>query len=1343
MKFVNTFTGYGRLLLSGNPSRTDLCTLLAAILCAIASGVPFPLIGIFFGQLLNDFNEVTCLEPTTNSEALSPSAAATYQSGVNSKILMIVYLAIAQFVTIYAHLTCWTLYGSRLAQRLRERYLATLLRQEPSYFDGLPPGEVASRLSGDIQTIRSGTSEKVGICLSSVSFFVTAYVVAFVMNAELAGMLVSLVPAYFFMSFVGSHYIEKYSGLVADHAARAASVASEALSNVVVVQAFGANTRLEGKFAEALSASKREGLKKATAVGIQSGVLYFVAYGANGLAFWQGSRRIADAAGQESGGATVGATFTVIFILIEATLLLSQIAPFVHLFIAAVASFRKLREEMDRESQIDGTAMSGVKLPAQEDPEAKFGFELKDVSFTYPSRPEITVLDKIDISIPANKHTAIVGLSGSGKSTVAGLVTRLYDPASGRVCFAGHDLREINVRELRSFVSLVQQEPSLLDRSLLENIAHGLVNSGSLAHDHLKTTLLGPDLADLAGKVREGEDLATAAEAFGPNVVEIVTLAQNAAKLADADDFITRLNHGYGTVVGSSGRLISGGQKQRVALARALVKDPSVLVLDEATAALDSRSEDRIQRAIANISAGRTLLTIAHRLSTITGADNIIVMHKGVVVEQGDHATLMAKDGTYAEMVELQTLGSVTRKDSTSGSTTSTTKVDQTTSKDGLEIGTNSVASCSEAGDKEDDEKATPAIEAPVAVSAKGGDEEEPETPSTSLWALVKGYSPAVRPHLLVIALALLGSILVGGAFSGEAVIFGNTVDSLNICRSPDSIRASGNFFGLMFFVLAIIEFFANAASWSGFGWVTEHIVYSVRVLSFRSLFEQDIQWHQSHGRTPTVLLSYITRDGIALAGLSGSVIGTLFSITANLLAAIIMTHIIAWRIALVCLALVPLLLGAGLMELRVLGAFEERHESAYARSVDIGTEAVASIKTVAALALEDETLRTYRRSLRGPTRETLRVTVLASLCQAVTYFLGNCVNALAYWWGAKQIIAGNVTTAQFLIVVFSLLVSALLWSQMFALAPELSSARAAMARILGLIEIGSDGMQGNVRVIEASAAVSEPALEEKSLEAVAGRGSPGSNEAASVQFRDVYFSYPARPDAQVLKGLSIDMKPGSFCALVGPSGAGKSTIISLVERLYTPQSGAVLIDGVDVTKSRDTSFRDEIALVPQESMLFEGSIAFNIGLGARPGQEATKEDIVEACKLANIHDVIEALPEGYETLCGPSGARFSGGQKQRLSIARALVRKPKLLILDEPTSALDAESERLLQEGLEKAAVGITVIAIAHRLRTIKKADRIFWIEDGRCVDSGTHEELFEKSAGYRENVMHQTVAE
>lgn len=316
MKLFSSLGGYARLLLAANPSKRDYGMLATAIVCALAAGVPFPLIGIFFGQLLNNFNEVTC---ANEAEAVADAAAdAQYQHDANDNILMIVYLAIAQFVLIYAHLTCWTLFGARLAQRLRERYLSNLLRQEPSYFDGLPAGEVAQRLSADIQTIRSGTSEKVGLCLSSVSFFVTAYIVAFIKNTELAAMLISLVPAYFLMSFVGSHYIEKYSGLAADHAAAAASVASEALSNVVVVQAFGASSRLESNFAAALSGSKRAGLKKATAVGIQSGVLYFVAYSANGLAFWQGSRRIAEAAADPgSGGATVGSTFTVIFILIE------------------------------------------------------------------------------------------------------------------------------------------------------------------------------------------------------------------------------------------------------------------------------------------------------------------------------------------------------------------------------------------------------------------------------------------------------------------------------------------------------------------------------------------------------------------------------------------------------------------------------------------------------------------------------------------------------------------------------------------------------------------------------------------------------------------------------------------------------------------------------------------------------------------------------------------------------------------------------------------------------------------------------------------------------------------
>ena len=316
-----------------------------------------------------------------------------------------------------------------------------------------------------------------------------------------------------------------------------------------------------------------------------------------------------------------------------------------------------MHEGINREPLIDGTTASGLSLS-----QAEGGFEFKNVSFTYPSRPESTVLDQINISMPPNKHTAIVGLSGSGKSTIAGLITRLYDPTQGQILFDGHDLCDLNVRSLRSFVSLVQQEPSLLNRSLLENIAHGLINSSIPSHAALKTTLLGSDLENLASEIREGKDLMAAAEERGPAVVEIVTLVRQAAVLADADAFIVALQNGYGTIVGSTGRLISGGQKQRVALARALVKNPAVLVLDEATASLDSSSEERIQRAIANIASGRTVITIAHRLSTITGADKIIVMNNGRIMEEGSHLALMAKKGAYAELIELQTLGSASGK---------------------------------------------------------------------------------------------------------------------------------------------------------------------------------------------------------------------------------------------------------------------------------------------------------------------------------------------------------------------------------------------------------------------------------------------------------------------------------------------------------------------------------------------------------------------------------------------------------------------------------------------------------------------------------------------------------
>ncbi|KAG6009892.1 hypothetical protein E4U21_000994 [Claviceps maximensis] len=1311
---LNDLFAYFSIYARVHPTKVDVFLFITGLISACASGVPFPILGIIFGQLIDNFNDESCQVSATSSADHARQAA--YQSAVNDKILYVVYLAVAQFVLVYIHLVCWSLGGARLAQRLRERYLQNLLQQDAAFFDNMPSGEVASRLDGDISAVRAGTSEKVGILLSSTSFFVTSYVVAFVKNAELAGILTVLIPAYFTMSLAGAWFIEKYSSRVSDRFAAAASVASEALSNIAVVHAFNANDRLETKFTAHLRAARREGLKKAVANGVQAGLMYFIAYAANGLSFWLGSRMIADNIENNVSGVTVGSVFTVIFLLVDATLILSEVTPFIHVFAAAAASFSKIRADMERPPVINSTFDKGRTLS----PTTPGGFELKNISFAYPSRPGQDVLKNVSMELEAGKKTALVGFSGSGKSTIAALMLRLYDPAEGSVLLDGHDLRDVNVREVRSMIGLVQQESRLFDRSILENVAHGLVNSFSPDHERLHATLIGPRLGEVAAAIRGGKTPMEAADQHGSEMCDIVTMIQRAVELANAAQFIDKFPDGLGTIVGSTGKQLSGGQRQRIAIARALVKDPKILILDEATASLDSKSEQEILAAIERCSEGRTIISVAHRLSTIQTADKIIVMSEGQVVEEGTHAELIAKKGTYAGFVDLQNLRDPSAKNKRTESveenvSIDTQLVDETTSN------TKTVSPKEPLNEPPEDHQSVKDAESP------------PEKKSS--WTSARVLLSFIRPHAIIALIALVGASIVGGAFSAEAVIFGHTVGSLTPCQSPDYIRSSGNFLGLMFFVLALVEFFANLVSWVGFGIVSEKSIFSIRVRLFRSLFAQDVQWHQTEDRTPTSLLGYITNDGNLIAGLSGSTIGTILSICINLLAAIIMTLIVAWKIAIVCLAIVPVLLGIGLIQLRTLSKFYEKHESAFSKSVGISVEAVDSIKTVASLSLETEVLAVYRRTLDGPKREVTAISFSANLWLALQYLAGNLAFGLAFWWGSKQIFSGLYTETQFIVVVFSLLVSAQLWSQMFALAPEFTNAKAAIARVAGVIELSKEKPGLLQASTNEKCADIENLAEAKTVSAEATGG-------VDLELRDVHFSYPTRTSTPALSGLNIRVRPGQFCGLVGPSGAGKSTIISLVEKLYVPSSGAILIDGSDITQRTDISFRDDLALVPQDGVLFEGSIRFNLSLGARPGTEVSEEDMVDACKLANIHDTIMKLPEGYDTECGGSGNRLSGGQKQRLAIARALVRKPRLLILDEPTSALDAESEKLLQDGLEIASRGITVLAVAHRLHTIRKADVIYMIEGGKSVDAGTHDELYKRSENYRSNVLSQMLS-
>lgn len=298
---------YFHLLFASNPEFLDYVLLLVGVVAALGAGVPFPLLGILFGQLVDDLNSASC-SASSNSSSIT--------NGVKTKVLLVVYVTIANFFLIYIHTGAWSLLGERLVRRLRRTYLDVLLKQEVAFFDTLPSGEVASRLDVDLQTIQTGTSEKVGICIASLSYFVASYIVAFIKSAKLAGMLFSLVPAYLLMALVGGHFTQKYSGKVSDHVAAATAIASAGLSNLPLVQAFGANVRLENVFAGHLALAEKSGIKKVLVASVQLGCLYFIAYSANALAFWQGSRQISNSVARD-GNATVGAVYTVIFLLVD------------------------------------------------------------------------------------------------------------------------------------------------------------------------------------------------------------------------------------------------------------------------------------------------------------------------------------------------------------------------------------------------------------------------------------------------------------------------------------------------------------------------------------------------------------------------------------------------------------------------------------------------------------------------------------------------------------------------------------------------------------------------------------------------------------------------------------------------------------------------------------------------------------------------------------------------------------------------------------------------------------------------------------------------------------------
>ena len=571
----------------------DVLFIILGTIGALVNGAGLPVFAIFLGDIMNDigFNQTNVEDGKSLTEI------------VNDKVPYFVYIGLACFVASYCQSFFWSLSAVRQTNRIRSIYLKKVLRQDIEYFDTEgTSGFLLQGLNEDCTAIQKGIGEKMAFFLFFMATAVSGIIIAFIRGWSMTLVILSLLPVLGVAGFLMTYMIGKMTTTLNSAFAKANSIAQQALGNVRTIYAFNGETRTADAYDDSLTPATNVAVRQGFMGAATLGFTNCVAFCAYALAMWYGGTRIV------AGEYTPGQVLNVLFAALIGGVALGQAAPNIQYFQSGKVSGRRVFGILSRTPKID--ASDGGKTP-----DAAIGvLEFRNVSFAYPSRLDKVVFDDFSLTVEAGQTVALVGESGSGKSTAVSLIERFYDPQSGGVYLDGENVKDLDLRWLRSQIGLVSQEPTLFATSIRENI--------------------------LFGKPDATQD-------------EIV----EAAKSANAHKFISALPDGYDTHVGEKGVQMSGGQKQRIAIARAILKNPRVLLLDEATSALDAESERVVQDALDRLMVGRTTVVVAHRLSTIRDADCIAVVYKGKLIEQGNHKELLAQKGSYARLVRHQMRG--------------------------------------------------------------------------------------------------------------------------------------------------------------------------------------------------------------------------------------------------------------------------------------------------------------------------------------------------------------------------------------------------------------------------------------------------------------------------------------------------------------------------------------------------------------------------------------------------------------------------------------------------------------------------------------------------------------
>ncbi|CAN1726186.1 ABC transporter B family member 15 [Linum perenne] len=1096
---------------------------------------------------------------------------------------------------------CWTRTGERQASRMRARYLRAVLRQEVGYFDlhVTSTAEVIASVSNDSLVIQDVLSEKVPNLLMNISTFISCYLVGLVMLWRLAIVGIPFIVILVIPGIMYGRTLMVLARKMRDEYNKAGNIAEQAISSVRTVYAFVAEDRTTAAYSEALELSVKLGLKQGLAKGL--------AVGSNGVVFaiwsfmcYYGSRMVM------YHGAEGGTVFAVGAAIAVGGLALGAGLSNLKYLSEGCSAGERIQQVIKRVPKID------VENPEGEILENVRGeVEFKNVEFAYPSRPESMILSDFGLKVPSGRTVALVGGSGSGKSTVIALLQRFYDPLGGEILVDGVRIDKLQLKWVRSQMGLVSQEPALFATSIKENI--------------------------LFGKEDASMD-------------EIM----DAAKAANAHNFICQLPLGYDTQVGERGAQMSGGQKQRIAIARAVIKAPRILLLDEATSALDSESERVVQAALDKAAVGRTTIIIAHRLSTVRDADIIAVVQNGQVNEQGSHNDLIQNpDGLYTSLVNLQQ----TDKGYTYTWSSSANSMGQIMKED------------------------------------------EKEFPVPSLRRLVKLNLPEWKQGVI----GCVGAVVFGGIQPTYAFTMGSMISVFFLTDHSEMKRKTG-IYSLSFLGLAIASMIVNVVQHYNFAYVGERLTKRIRERMFSKILTFEVGWFDQDNNSSGAICSRLAKDANVVRSVVGDRMALIVQTISAVTIACTMGLVIAWRLAIVMIAVQPLIIVCFYTRRVLLKNMSQRAIKLQDESSKVAAEAVSNLRTITSFSSQDRVLGILEKAQLGPRKESIRQSWYAGLGLGTSQSLMTFTWALDFWYGGKLISQGNITVKD-LFETFLILVST---GRVIADAGAMTSDLAK----------GSDAVGSVFAVLDRYTKIDPDDHEGHKPEKVSGQ----------IELRDIDFAYPARPDVMIFKGFSIRIEAGKSTALVGRSGSGKSTIIGLIERFYDPLRGTVKIDGRDIRSYHLRSLRQHVALVSQEPTLFAGTIKENIVYGASASVD--ESEIVEAAKAANAHEFVAGLKDGYDTWCGDRGVQLSGGQKQRIAIARAILRNPAVLLLDEATSALDSKSEKVVQEALDRVMVGRTSVVVAHRLSTIQNCDMIAVLDKGKVVEKGTHSALLAKGS-------------